>query len=170
MIVTVLFFLAAICFVVATLPSPNRFALSRAAGPVLCHLYAFRRNRSAMKKLLVIGAKNFKIDIPDDAKVTFGPFSPPRSKGNGYTDASKLAGTLRIYRGSKDNIIACFTEVYGFRDLSMGYMEEVAKEEGATIWKSDDKGYQREEKVVRDSTWVDPIGAITHEPAKRAKK
>ncbi len=49
-----------------------------------------------------------------------------------------------------------FSGVTGFRDTGLGYAEEVAREEGAVIWKSDQDGYQREEKVKRGRTWVTP--------------
>ena len=119
-----------------------------------------------MKQLLVFGTKTFKISVPDDAKITFGPFSPP-TKGQAFSE-DRAQGTLRIYGdGGKDDIIACFAGVRGFRDLSLDYAEEVAKEEGAVIWKSDRKGYQREEKVSRDSDWVNPHAAL---PAPKKRK
>jgi hypothetical protein len=111
--------------------------------------------KEVSKTLLVFGDKTFKITVPDDAKITFGPFSPP-SKMNGYTATPERAlGTLRVYQKTKDNIIAVFSGVKGFRDLSLDYEEEVAREEGAIIWKSDKDGYQREEKVQRQRQWVD---------------
>jgi|SRR5579871_419375 len=123
-----------------------------------------------MRTLLVQGEKVFKIEIPDDAKVTFGPWSPPNKNGQ-YGDY-KAVGTLRIYRGTKDNIIACFSGVGGFRDITMGYMEQVAKEEGATMWKSDQKGYVREEKVAVANEWVNPQlpAAPAPKPRKKTKK
>lgn len=121
-----------------------------------------------MKQLLVFGKKTFKITVPDHAKLTFGPFSPP-TKGGGYNEA-RAEGTLRVYLRTKDNIIACFAGVYGFRDLSLEYAEEVAKEEGAVIWKSDKDGYQREEKVNRAKDWVDPLALPAPKPDKKARK
>ena len=119
-----------------------------------------------MKQLLVFGDKTFKISIPDDAKVTFGPFSPP-TKGQSYNE-DRARGTLRIYQGTKENILACFAGVHGFRDLSLQYAEEVAKEEGATIWKSDENGYEREEKRSSRREWVDVEVPTLPAPAKRA--
>lgn len=112
------------------------------------------------RELLVFGSKTFRITIPDDAKVTFGPFSPPTGGDSRYGQRPERAvGTLRIYKGTKsnENIMAVFAGVHGFRDLNLEYAEEVAKEEGATIWKSDKHGYQREEKVKRSSEWVEPV-------------
>lgn len=110
------------------------------------------------KELLVFGDKEFKIKVPEDAKITFGPFSPPPGKGmsQDWRNSSKAEGTLRIYKGTKDNIIAVFAGVRGFRDLSLDYTEKVAVEEGASVWKSDNDGYSREEKVSRKNQWIEP--------------
>lgn len=126
------------------------------------------------KQLLVFGEKTFKITIPADAKVTFGPWSPP-TKSNGFSgDRESLKGTLRVYKGNKDNIIACFAGVTGFRDLSMQYAEQIAKEEGAVIWKDDQEGYQREEKVKRKQEWVvnpeTPVLAAPQANGKRKRR
>lgn len=112
------------------------------------------------KNILVFGQKTFKITVPDNAKITFGPWSPPSGEGKwaGNVSDKALLGTLRIYEGTKatDNILAVFSGVTGFRDLTLEYAEEVAKEEGATIWKSDQNGYEREEKVSKKREWVTP--------------
>lgn len=111
-----------------------------------------------MRELLVFGDRTFKISIPDDAKVTFGPWSPPPKDRSGWQNEERR-GTLRIYKneGAKENgILACFAGVTGFRDLSIGYAEEVAREEGATIWKSDEHGYMREDKRSGSREWVVP--------------
>lgn len=116
------------------------------------------------RQLLVFGEKTFKIEIPADAKITFGPFSPP---SGGHRDnwmaSGKAEGTLRIYGKTKEHIIAVFAGVRGFRDLSLNYAEEVAREEGATIWKSDEEGYIREDKIARTREWVDTAREL--EPA-----
>lgn len=123
---------------------------------------AKEKGRNMPRELLVFGEKTFKITVPDGAKVTFGPWSPPTAESKyGATDRA-LAGTLRVYEGAKssENVIAVFSGVKGFRDLSLDYAEEVAKEEGATIWKSDKNGYEREEKVKRTREWVNPVAAL----------
>lgn len=107
------------------------------------------------KQLLVEGDKTFRITIPDDAKITFGPWSPPGSKTGQWNDGGK-AGTLRVYQGSKENIIACFAGVRSFRDLDMGYAEQVVVQEGASIWKDDQEGYITEQKSSRKTEWVEP--------------
>ena len=121
-----------------------------------------------IKQLLVFGEKPFKVTIPADAKITFGPWSPPTKGFDGNRES--LKGTLRIYQGTKDNIIGCFSGVTGFRDLSMDYSEQIAKEEGAVIWKNDKEGYQREEKVKRATEWVDGTKALLATPSKKGKK
>lgn len=122
-----------------------------------------------MRTLLVErggGSKNVKLTIPDDARVTFGPFSPPTKDKSGYhRDMGDKSGTLRVYaKGGQTtaSILAVVSNVIGFRDLGVvEYEEEVAREEGAIMWKSDKDGYRREEKVRRASEWVDPTRQIT---------
>jgi len=108
-----------------------------------------------MRQLLVFGDKVFKIEIPDDAKITFGPWSPPTrgQDSHAWHQSGKSTGTLRVYRGSKENIVALFAGVTGFRDLDLAYAEQVAVEEGASIWKNDEDGYVREDKVSRRRSW-----------------
>ncbi len=126
------------------------------------------------KQILVFGDRTFKVTVPDGARITFGPWSPPSEKAR--YEPQPRNGTLRIYEGKKstENIIAVFSGVSGFRDLSLDYAEEVAKEEGATIWKSDSNGYEREEKVQRSAYWDDPTRLIsgprrqTRKPSKAA--
>lgn len=108
------------------------------------------------RTLLVFGDKTFKVTIPDDAKVTFAPFSPPSGRPDGWRESGKAVGTLRVYQGTEKNILGVWSGVSGFRDLSLGYAEEVAREEGAVIWKDDEKGYTRESKVARTKEWAVP--------------
>lgn len=112
-----------------------------------------------MRTLLVYGHKTFKINVPDDARLTFGPWSPPSDKSSRYgASETALKGTLRVYDGPKAtaSVLAVFSGVTGYRDMSIDYQEEVAREEGAIIWKSDKDGYSREEKVQRGADWLDP--------------
>ena len=109
--------------------------------------------------LLVEGKKTFRVTIPEDARVTFGPFSPPTAESKGYGNERALAGTLRIYDGkgtkTKENILAVFTDVRGFRDLAnVEYEERVATEEVRTVWKSDQNGYKSEVQGKTTGTWV----------------
>ena len=75
------------------------------------------------RTLEVWGERNFTIDVPDTAKVTFGPWSPPNAKGGHY--GTERGGTLRIYAGKTvaSNVIAVFSGVSGFRDTSLTYEE-----------------------------------------------
>lgn len=122
-----------------------------------------------MRTLLVEGDKTFKIDIPVDAKVTFGPWSPPKGKDSEYrTDPEARKGTLRIYTADGKNVLAVFAHVRSFRDLAqINYSEQVAKEEGAAIWKSDQDGYHREENISRKKEWVDPVALPEHRKTKK---
>lgn len=110
------------------------------------------------RQLLVEGTKTFRITIPDDAKVTFGPFSPPTEKN--FRSPEQLKGTLRVYEGGKtktsESVLAVFTDVRSFRDLSViDYEEQVIVEKGSTVWESDKDGYKREERLRRSSKFID---------------
>lgn len=110
------------------------------------------------RTLLIQSTPNAKVTIPDEARVTFGPFSPPGSSERNYGNF-KAVGTLRVYADHSKgaDIIFVKSGVEGYRDLSqIQYEEEVAREEGAILWKSDEKGYSREEKVQFDSSYVQP--------------
>ena len=125
------------------------------------------------KRLLVFGDKTFRITIPDGATITFGPWSPPKSGPERFGDEAKR-GTLRIYDGPKTtaNVIAVFSGVHGFRDETMEYSEMVAREEGAALWKSDEKGYSREEHGTVEHVFVDGPAqlATTRKPRVRKAK
>lgn len=112
-----------------------------------------------MKTLLVFGEKTFKITVPDESKITFGPWSPPKGERTTMMSDAALRGTLRIYDKDK-NVIAVFSGVSGYRDAALNYSEQVAKEEGAVIWKSDQEGYQREEKVKRKEEWIKQLPPV----------
>jgi hypothetical protein len=122
-----------------------------------------------MKELLVFGDKTFKIRVPDDAKITFGPWSPP--KDGRFGEQKDRSGTLRIYSGKgKEDVLAVFAGVMGFRDLSLEYAERVAVEEGSTLWNSDTKGYSREQKVAQKYDWNDPVKKLPPVVAKAKRK
>ena len=72
---------------------------------------------STGKKLYVeCEDRTFNLSLPEGVKITYGPWAPPSTaKVNGYHEPGKARGTLRVYQGSKDNIIALFTGVTSFR-------------------------------------------------------
>lgn len=109
-----------------------------------------------MKTILVVGDKTFKIAVPDDSILTFGPWSPgKKDKTTAFDVGNNISngGTLRVY-DAKKNILACFAHVTSFRDLSLEYSERVVVEEGSTIWNSDKEGYKREHKQAARQEWV----------------
>lgn len=125
-----------------------------------------------MKTILVQAEKKFKISVPDDSVITFGPWSPSKKENpsNYMVNANALAGgTLRVYDSSK-NILCCFSNVTSFRDLSIDYSEQVVVEEGSTIWNSDKEGYQREDKRAARQEWVTEAKLIHNGKPKKKKK
>jgi hypothetical protein len=103
------------------------------------------------------GGKTFRITVPDEAKITFGPWSPGASNAEDRYNADKsLKGTLRVYesKAPNANILAVYSGVVTFRDLSLDYEEKIATEEVRTVWKSDSKGYRAEIEATHDAEWI----------------
>ena len=73
------------------------------------------------------GEKAFLLKVPGKAKITFGPWSPPRMASNVRDPygggRGHMAGTIRIYGSSKEQVLAVFSNVTGYRDASMEYAE-----------------------------------------------
>lgn len=113
-----------------------------------------------MSRVLIVKAqKTFRITVPDEAKITFGPWSP-QTESSKYASDKALVGTLRVYAndGAKASVLAVFSGVTEYRDTSIEYEERIVVEEGSTVWNSDRTGYKREEKVKRDESWALPLG------------
>ena len=116
------------------------------------------------RQILVLGEKEFRITVPDEARLTFGPWSPSSMKSaDRYTTEKALTGTLRVYAGKTETsgVIGVFSGVTGYRDLSLiDYEEKTSIETGSVVWKSDKKGYYEEKKINRDEMWDDPIAEL----------
>lgn len=98
----------------------------------------------------------FKVTVPPDAKLTFGPAIPGPSKSRGY-EPSRMEYAVRIYKGSKENLLAVFTGVYNFRDIEMPVAKLIVREAGKSVWKSDETGYKVEEDVKKSGRFVDDL-------------
>lgn len=96
----------------------------------------------------------FRIAIPADAKITFGPAIPMKDE-NGYRSGGGAEYALRIYRKTKDNLFAVFTGVREFREEGMTVEKKIASEAGKTIWRSDEEGYKVSTAVKKKSKFVD---------------
>lgn len=111
---------------------------------------AKRAAKTGMKTLLVKdNTGEFKVEIPMECRITFGPNVPYQRKG-GYMD-QQAGYSLRVYAsGSKDDLMAVFSNVVSFRDITIPVSKLVIREAGKSIWKSDEHGYTAEESVTRD--------------------
>jgi hypothetical protein len=98
-------------------------------------------------------SEEFRIGIPADAKITFGPSFPPMKNERGYGKPMEYA--LRIYRGSKDNLIAVFTGVREFREDGMTVEKKIHSEAGKTLWRSDEEGFKVATSVKRKEKFMD---------------
>jgi hypothetical protein len=106
--------------------------------------------------LVTADHKKFIVTVPIDSVLSFGPFSPPTAANKSHWPEEDRRGTLRVYSAKKADILAVFSGVTMFRDLSIGYAEEVAKTEGDSLWKDDDKGYVRKVQTRTQKAWVVP--------------
>jgi len=112
------------------------------------------------RTILVHGDEKFQIEIPDDAELTFGPWSPPtKAEDRGFRSDEQRRGTLRVYSATKKQILAVFAGVTSFRDISqITYQKEIVQLKGmtTTIWESDDGAHKASTTSDERSTrrWV----------------
>ena len=78
------------------------------------------------RTILVDGNKIFRITIPDEAKVTFGPWSPPSDKTNYDRSEAARSGTLRVYadKSASASILGVWSGVKSFREEGLEYEEK----------------------------------------------
>jgi hypothetical protein len=91
---------------------------------------------------------SYRIDIPADWKVTYGPVSPGTKGSYGEGNA------LRIYE-SDTKQRAIFTGVQSFRDVSIPVQRLMVKRKGSEEFESDTSGNRRgRTEVVVERKWV----------------
>lgn len=101
-----------------------------------------------------------RVTLPDDAKLTFGPAIPYERKGGDYGPPGRNEYALRVYKGTKDNLLAVFAGVREFRDVDMPVEKLVIREAGKSVWKSDETGYHVETAVKHDKSFVKEIDLL----------
>lgn len=106
------------------------------------------RKTVAKKKYLVSAQPNdFVIELPADWRLTFGAVNP--GAGMGRHDLH----CLRVYEGQK--LRGVYTDVRGFRDLSIPLARKVSSEVGNASWNMDSSGsFEESRKVERDERLV----------------
>jgi hypothetical protein len=111
-----------------------------------------REMRRMSKKYYVESARgsDFVIELPDDFEVTFATINPTDHAGRGLA--------LRVYEkvGSKKFQRACYTDVKGFRDLSIPLMRKVERQTGNSEWTSDSEGNFSERLEVKKDYELKP--------------
>jgi len=108
-----------------------------------------RKQLEATKTLLVEDNHGrFKVTIPGNAKVTFGPLVP---SGGKFSDCQEL--TLRIYE-TQNQQLAAFVGVRWFRDTSLPVERRVVSEVGEESWERDEDGERHSVKVKRNKKFV----------------
>lgn len=126
-----------------------------------------KKSESPVKSrtLLCLGKEGeFKITLPEGARVTFGPNVPFTPK-NGYVDHDR-GYSLRVYEGKgNDTLIAVFSNVASFRDITLPHAKLVVREAGKSMWKSDENGYEVSESVSRESAFIDSARQLASTPS-----
>lgn len=100
--------------------------------------------------------RRFRISIPEDWKVTFGPLAIA-AKGAGYGQANPIA--LRVYE-SDTKQRGVFINVISFRDMSMTTKVAAVRQKGEAAWQADTPTvYRANLRGVKESdlerAWVD---------------
>lgn len=115
-----------------------------------------KKERTVRTLLVRDGDGEFKVDLPAEAKLTFGP-AVPYARKPGYAPENQGGYALRVYVGSKENLVAVFNGVQWFREIGIPVSRLVIREAGKSVWKSDDKGYEVQHDVKRDAQWVPDV-------------
>lgn len=93
------------------------------------------------------GSDRFRIDIPANFKVTFGPLTPGSKFGGGQY-------ALRVYE-SETKQRAVFVDVSSFRDLSIPYRRFVKNTKAHAESESSSKGRSASSEVQFSDEWVE---------------
>lgn len=127
-----------------------------------------KKSESPVKSrtLLCMGSEGeFKITIPEGARVTFGPNVPFTPRANAYASPDR-GYSLRVYEGKgNDTLIAVFSNVASFRDITLPHAKLVVREAGKSMWKSDENGYEVSESVSRESAFIDSARQLASAPS-----
>ncbi len=108
--------------------------------------------KTETKQLIITTSRRvYRVEIPCEAKVTFGPVVPASGKRSYGEDGGGTA--LRIYNG-KENQMAVFRDVVSFFDTSLPIDELVVEIDGKTEFsKGKDHEWEKSESN-RIEKWV----------------
>lgn len=108
-----------------------------------------KADEKKIKYLVSAAPADFVIELPASWRLTFGAVNPGAGNGMGRHDLH----CLRVYEGQK--LRGVYTDVKGFRDLSIPLARKVSSEVGNASWNMDSAGgFERQEKVQRDERLV----------------
>lgn len=120
-----------------------------------------------MKTVIVIpnSTKTFRVQLRDDSTCGFEWLKT--WVDGAKTTAYDRAQLLFVIRDAAGNMLASFENIRSFRDSTINYAEEIINEGGTVVWKSDNNGYEREEKVQKTRSWMDETKQIVQAARKR---
>lgn len=99
-----------------------------------------------------------KVTLPAGARITFAPNVPGGHGRNGYGEVKPEGYSIRVYETrTNDSLCAVFTNVHWFRDVEIPVSKLVIREEGKSLWKSDEDGYEVNQSVKKTRTLVEDV-------------
>lgn len=108
-----------------------------------------KKTDDKIKYLVKASPEDFILELPASWRLTFGAVNPGAGNGMGRHDLH----CLRVYDGQK--LRGVYTDVRGFRDLSVPLARKVSSETGAATWNMDSAGnFEESRKVQRDERLV----------------
>lgn len=108
--------------------------------------------------------KRQKITVPDNWKVTYGPAVKGNYASSAHEQRYKMPMALRFYE-SDDKQRAIFTDVVGFRDMSIKIEEEEIKVQEKDGYVECDGMRKRTTFQAKTREWVNPDSIVNSVPA-----
>ena len=105
----------------------------------------------------------FRIDVPANAKITFGPVVG----ASGKPSFGESGNSLRIWEGEKIQR-ALFLGVRSFRDLSMPMTIRAVREFGKEEWWADDGSWTGSRAELVERSWRSPDDLVEMPPDRAA--
>jgi hypothetical protein len=108
--------------------------------------------------ILVDSEGEKRITLPAGARITFAPNVPGGRGKNNYGEIRPEGYSIRVYETkTNDSLCAVFTNVNHFRDVTIPVSKLIVREEGKTLWKDDENGYEVSTSVKKEKTLVEDL-------------
>ena len=98
---------------------------------------------------------DFRVEVPGESKITFGPAIPMSSKGTRmHLPEGSQVYALRVYKGPTERagLLAVFPGITGFRDLGLVKVHRPARAEGGEMGWVEDQDWRMGQEVSKKLT------------------